>query len=269
MKNNKIRIMIAGLPGKMATLVAGYVKRAEDMDLLPFALSEEAGKLQIGKNKICQIAQDWHKKETEKRKNSIDIIVDFTLPKSVNQNAELYCKCGIPFVMGTTGGDRELLEKTVEESNIPAVIAPNMAKQIVAFQAMMEYAAENFPNVFEGYMLKITESHQKGKADTSGTAKAMVKYFNKLGIPFTEDRISKIRDPERQLKSGVPREYLNGHGWHTYTFRSEDKTVFFRFAHNIDGRDVYALGTLDAIRFLAERKEEKGRIFSMIDVLKA
>ena len=27
-------------------------------------------------------------------------------------NAELYCKVGVPFVMGTTGGDRERLYKT-------------------------------------------------------------------------------------------------------------------------------------------------------------
>lgn len=263
---DKIKVMIAGLPGKMATLVAEYVEKAEDMDLMSFALSEEAGKLQIGDTEIFQIALDWH--QNRLKELSPDVIVDFTQPKSVNRNAELYCQCEIPFVMGTTGGDRDSLTKTVEQSNISAVIAPNMAKQIVAFQAMMEYAAENFPDVFEGYSLKISESHQASKADTSGTAKAMVKYFNKLGISFAEDQILKIRDPETQRKNGVPEKYLNGHGWHTYTLQSEDGTVFFRFAHNVDGRAVYALGTLDGIRFLNEHKDEKGKVFSMIDVLK-
>ena len=86
--------------------------------------------------------------------------------------------------MGTTGGDRTRLLSTVTESDISAVIAPNMAKQIVGFQAMMEYAASNFPDIFKGYSLHIKESHQKGKADTSGTAVAMVKYFNGMGTPF-------------------------------------------------------------------------------------
>ena len=72
--------------------------------------------------------------------------------------------------------------KTVEASSIPAVIAPNMAKQIVGFQAMMEFAAKEFPNLFKGYSLEIIESHQKGKADTSGTARAMVGCFNQLGV---------------------------------------------------------------------------------------
>jgi 4-hydroxy-tetrahydrodipicolinate reductase len=55
---------------------------------------------------------------------------------------------GMPFVMGTTGGDREKLIQTVRDSTICAVIAPNMAKQIVGIQAMMEYAATTFPGHF-------------------------------------------------------------------------------------------------------------------------
>lgn len=45
-------------------------------------------------------------------------------------NAELYSKVGVPFVMGTTGGDRDLLHKTVEDSKIYAVISPQMGKQV-------------------------------------------------------------------------------------------------------------------------------------------
>lgn len=263
----KIKVMIAGLPGKMATLVAEYVEKAEDMELVPFALSEQAGKLLIGRTEIQQVIPECH--ESSFQQISPDIIVDFTLPKSVNRNAELYCECGIPFVMGTTGGDRGLLKRTVEESSISAVIARNMAKQIVAFQAMMEYVAENFPSVFKGYTLRIVESHQKGKTGTSGTAEAMVEYFNKLGIPFKKEQIIMIREPDEQMaKLKVPKEYLKGHGWHTYTFYSPDETVLFRFVHNVCGRDVYAQGTLDAIRFLADRKGEKGKVFSMIHVLK-
>ena len=147
-----------------------------------------------------------------------------------------------------------------------------MAKQIVGFQAMMGYAAQNFPNLFKGYRLTLRESHQSGKADTSGTAKAMVRYFNKLGTPFSEQDIRKERDPDTQKNVwGIPAEFLGGHGWHTYTLVSRDKTVQLQFAHNVNGRDVYALGTLDAILFLDQKIKEggsKGSVFSMIDVLK-
>ena len=46
------------------------------------------------------------------------------------ENAELYSKSGVPFVMGTTGGDRDLLYKTVQEANLYAVISPQMGKQV-------------------------------------------------------------------------------------------------------------------------------------------
>jgi len=68
----------------------------------------------------------------------------------------------------------------------------------------------------------VEESHQKSKRDTSGTARAMVGYFNRLGIPFRVDQIEMIRDPDLQRGIGVPEEHLNGHGWHTYGLTSED-----------------------------------------------
>jgi 4-hydroxy-tetrahydrodipicolinate reductase len=235
-----------------------------------------------------EIQEAKHKIETntirllkpEAREQAIDdlkqtegafLSVDYTHPSAVNANAAFYCKHQLPFVMGTTGGDRSQLEACVRASSISAVIAPNMAKQIVGFQAMMEYAAQTFPDLFKGYALEIKESHQKGKADTSGTAKAMVRYFNQMGLSFSEDEIIKERDPQVQSAQwGIPQEYLAGHGWHTYALISGDKTVRFEFSHNVNGRDVYARGTLDAILFLEARVSERaqGKVYTMIDVLK-
>lgn len=50
----------------------------------------------------------------------------------------------------------------------------------------MEILAQNFPGAFSGYKLEVTESHQRQKADTSGTAKAIVSSFGKLGTPIQE-----------------------------------------------------------------------------------
>ena len=69
--------------------------------------------------------------------------------------------------------DREALLRSAEASGVYAVIAPNMAKQIVALQAALEQMARDFPGSFDGYALSVAESHQSTKADTSGTAKAM------------------------------------------------------------------------------------------------
>ena len=164
-----------------------------------------------------------------------------------------------------------MLEETVRASDICAVISPNMAKQIVGFQAMMEYAAATFPGLFKGYSLKVVESHQQMKADTSGTAKAFVACFNELGADFDVSQIEKIRDPQIQEKQwGIPKEHIGGHGWHTYTLEAPDGSALFEFKHNINGRDIYASGTFDAVLYLTQKLSDKDntqKLFTMIDVL--
>ncbi len=271
-----IKVMVNGLPGNMATKAAEHILADSGLKLLPYALTGAeitANETRIDSETVKLVLPDKRQEmiDSIKKAEGAFLCVDYTHPNAVNDNASFYCDNALPFVMGTTGGDRQRLVDTVKESDIAAVIAPNMAKQIVAFQAMMQYAADTFPGVFKGYGLEIKESHQKGKADTSGTAKAMIDYFNKLGTPFGEDQIVMVRDPEVQRTDwGVPEAYLNGHGWHTYTLRSEDGTVFFQFTHNVNGRDIYAKGTLDAIHYLAKKISDgaKGRVFTMMDVLK-
>ncbi len=273
---DRIKVMVNGIPGNMAVNVAKHVMKDSMFELIPYALTGPEiveAEYTLDSTVVRLIhPEECEKAITEiKEKENYFISVDYTHPSAVNSNAEFYCKHNLPFVMGTTGGDRELLEDTVRSSSIPAVIAQNMAKQIVGFQAMMEYAAKTFPDLFKEYSLEIKESHQKGKADTSGTAKAMIGYFNKLGTPFSKDDIKKERDPEVQKNIwGIPEEYLEGHGWHTYTLVSSDNTVRFVFSHNVNGRDVYAKGTLDAILYLNKKAKDgqKGKVYTMIDVLK-
>ena len=271
-----IKIMVNGIPGNVAVNVAKHIIKDDRFELVQESLTgpeitEDEYKIDSHSIRLIRpdvrdgLIADIQKKE------GLFISIDYTHPSAVNSNAEFYCNYGLPFVMGTTGGDRKAIEETVCSSDIPAVIAPNMAKQIVAFQAMMEWCAETFPGIFKDYSLEIRESHQKGKADTSGTARAMTTYFNKFGIPFTEDQIIMERDPEKQKNEwGIPEEHLGGHGWHTYTITSNDKTVNFSFSHNINGRDIYSKGTLDAVIYLQKKINENhgGKVFTMIDVLK-
>ena len=271
-----INVMVNGLPGNVSQVVAAQILKDERFELIPYSLT--GPEIQQAEYSLEAITVQLI--QPDKRASQIEAVikshgtflsVDYTHPSAVNSNAEFYCGCRLPFVMGTTGGDRNKLEETVVSSSIAAVVAPNMAKQIVGFQAMMEYAADTFPGLFQGYSLEIRESHQQGKADTSGTAKTMVGYFNELGLSFSEDQILKMRDPETQKTQwGIPEQHLAGHGWHTYSLVSQDQTVRFEFTHNVNGRMVYTLGTLDALIFLSVKVKSgvKGRMFTMIDVLK-
>ena len=271
-----INVMLNGLPGNVSTVIARHIQADNRFTLMPWSLTGpeiDAPTCMVGPLEIKLVRPDDREVVLNDLcdKGMPFIVVDYTHPSAVNDNAVCYCRHGIPFVMGTTGGNRKGLVSTVESSQGTAVIAPNMAKQIVGFQAMMEWAAQTFPDLFNGYDLTVRESHQHGKADTSGTAKAMVGYFNRLGIDYTADAIEMERDPHCQAETwGIPEAYLGGHGWHTYTLVSQDQTVKFEFTHNISGREVYAQGTMDAIVYLERkiRAGQKGKVYSMIDVLK-
>lgn len=272
----RTKVMVNGIPGNMAVTVAQHILADSRFELVPYSLT--GPEIQANEHTTDAISVRLFKPnereqaiEEVTQKQGDFLSVDYTHPSAVNANGEFYCKYQLPFVMGTTGGDRNQLEETVRASSISAVIAPNMAKQIVGFQAMMEYAAQNFPDLFKGYALEIKESHQKGKADTSGTAKAMVRYFSQMGLDFNEDQIVKVRDPEIQTSQwGIPEDYLAGHAWHNYALISGDKTVRFEFSHNVNGREIYAKGTLDALVYLNAKVSEgnRGTVYTMIDVLK-
>lgn len=271
-----INVMVNGLPGNVSRVIAGHIQGDERFNLLPWSLTGpeiDDPACRVGPLEVNLIRPDEREPFLSDLcdKTAMFIAVDYTHPSAVNDNAACYCRHGLPFVMGTTGGDRTALVNAVKGSLTTAVIAPNMAKQIVGFQAMMEWSAHTFPGLFKDFTLTIRESHQQGKADTSGTARAMVGYFNRLGINFSAEDIEMERDPDRQAHVwGIPAAHLGGHGWHTYTMISRDQTVKFEFTHNVSGRDVYAQGTMDAIVFLDKkvRAGQKGRVFSMIDVLK-
>ncbi|MCP4022385.1 MAG: dihydrodipicolinate reductase [Desulfobacteraceae bacterium] len=258
----KIKILVNGLPGNVARKMAAFALKDKRFELIPFSLTGPEiveDSVLIDTVKVTLIKPGEKDKIIRQIKTDYDtfIAIDYTHPTAVNENALFYVEHKIAFVMGTTGGDRQQLAHDVENASVPSVIAPNMAKQIVGFQAMMEYAAKTFPGLFDGYSLKVEESHQNGKADTSGTAKAMVGYFNRLGPDFSVNDIKQVRDPEIQEDIWkIPKEYLTGHGWHTYTLKSKDNTVLFQFKHNINGRDVYVNGTFDAVLFLNKKLED-------------
>ncbi len=275
---NCIPIMISGLPGNVARVMAEAVLQDERFTLVPFSLTGEEitdGQVSVDQTNVTLLKPS----EREEKINEIlesypgCICVDYTHPTAVNDNAKFYVAHKIPFVMGTTGGDRQDLERTVKNGPMPAVIAPNMAKQIVGLQAMLEYGANTFPGLFKGFTLQVKESHQQGKADTSGTAKALVACFNQLGIDFNISSIEKIRDPKIQKEDlGVEEQYIKGHAWHTYTIKAPDGSALFELTHNINGRQNYVSGTFDAVLFLKTQIDTNTfdqKLFTMIDVLTA
>ena len=280
-----VYVMVNGMPGPMATAAAEACLR-KGLKLCPMGMTgpemEPAtiSVLDTVTNKKADVRL-IPSTETEEIESTLAglreslgedniLAIDYTHPSAVNSNAIFYKDHNIPFVMGTTGGNREQLISDMEGHT--CVIAPNMGKQIVAMQAALEELSRNYPGAFDGYTLKVVESHQETKADTSGTAKALVDSIKILNSDssYSYDDIEMVRGDDEAIEFGVSPEHLKGHAFHTYTLTSPDGSVQFQLQHNVSGRTVYAEGTADAIKFLAKKLRDgaETRVYNMIDVLK-
>ncbi|NLO22336.1 MAG: 4-hydroxy-tetrahydrodipicolinate reductase [Syntrophomonadaceae bacterium] len=100
--------------------------------------------------------------------NNADIMVDFTNPQAVYNNARISLEKGIACVIGTTGlNELELkqLDKMAREKEIGIAVIPNFAIGAVLMMKFAREAAVYFPDV------EIIELHHDQKMDApSGTA---------------------------------------------------------------------------------------------------
>lgn len=261
----KTPVFISGLPGKMQTLIAEELAKNGGYDIFPFAQSSKRHNgevIQIGERQIK--LNDYVPFNIRQRKGVI--AVDFSTPQSATLNAHEYALLGVPFVMGTTGGNREEMEKSVRESSISAVIAPNMAVEVVAIQDELNDLLSTSPREFEGWRMTIRESHQAAKKDVSGTAIAFRRQLETLGAVM-DGEIEFERRPNIQKELGI--QNLDGHAYHWITLTSPEG-VIKEYKTSIEGRQPYIIGTLMAIDFLNQRMREgsQGKVFTMSDVIR-
>jgi 4-hydroxy-tetrahydrodipicolinate reductase len=141
-----IRVAVAGAAGRMGQTVCATVEGAEDLELTGRAdpaLGVE----------LTAVLDDC------------DVVVDFTRPDSVLDNARAALAAGRHVVIGTTGFDIEALGEAARGANANAFVAPNFALGAVL---MMRFAAEASRHLQRA---EIIEYHHAAKLDApSGTA---------------------------------------------------------------------------------------------------
>jgi 4-hydroxy-tetrahydrodipicolinate reductase len=98
-----------------------------------------------------------------------DVVVDFTTPATVFENAQMCLEHGAHAVVGTTGleaGQVEQLRKAAERAGANCLIAPNFALGAVLMMEAAKLIAPHMPDC------EIIELHHDAKLDApSGTAK--------------------------------------------------------------------------------------------------
>jgi len=138
----RIPVMVNGLPGKMAMEVAQSIAHPLKFELLPYSLTGERKKevyIDVANSRVQLVRPQ--ERDSIPFKNGL-FAVDYTAPDARGVNAELYCKNGLHFIMGTSGADS--LDDIVHGSSSLAVIDTNMAPAVVLLNTAMRYLARMF-----------------------------------------------------------------------------------------------------------------------------
>lgn len=176
-----IKVAVCGANGKMGQEVVRAVNTAEDMTLV--------AQIDIFDGQFATI-------KDAKDSVKIDVLVDFTQPASVYENA-LYClNNNINIVIGTTGlSDTQIseLKKISDEKKVSCLIAPNFSTGAVLLMKFAQMAAKYFDNA------EIIELHHNQKKDApSGTAVKTASMMAEVKNDFTTGNC-----PEKETLDGA------------------------------------------------------------------
>lgn len=182
------------------------------------------------------------------------VLIEFTTPEATVEHAQHAQRKHIPMVIGTTG--LSYAQQTVVREaakTIPIVFSPNMS---VGVNVLFELAQLATRRLGPSYAVKIVETHHEGKKDKpSGTAKCL------------QELIAAIRTRWRMSGEVPCRSIRKGNvvGDHTVVF-SRDNFETLEITHHALTRDVFALGALQAAKFVAGRSPG---LYEMSHVLRA
>lgn len=238
-----LNIAVCGANGKMGQEVVKAVNNAEDMTLV--------AQIDIFNGQFATIkdARDSVK---------IDVLIDFTQPASIYENA-LYClNNGIKIVIGTTGlSDSQIdeLKKLSAEKSVACLIAPNFSTGAVLLMKFAKMASKYFDNA------EIIELHHNQKKDApSGTAVKTA-----LMMAEAHDDFTKGNCPEKETiegaRGGVSYNNIHIHSVRMPGYIASQEVLFgangqiMTIRHDSMNRECYMSGVLLAVRYVSEHNE--------------
>lgn len=263
---NEPKIAIAGVSGRMgrmlieAALQDRGVKLASAFDQSGPAIGKDAGEL-VGQPCGVLVGND-----AGVALDAATCLIDFTRPQGTLKHLELCRQKGVALVIGTTGFDEAGKDAIAAAAkDIPIVFAPNMSVGVNVVFKLLDVAARILN---QGYDIEVVEAHHKHKIDApSGTALRMGEVVAAaLGRDLKDcaiygrEGVTGERDP-----STIGFATIRGGdivGDHNVMFCGTGERV--EIAHKSSSRMPYALGSLRAARFLADKPNG---LFDMQDVL--
>lgn len=236
-----IKVAVCGANGKMGKTVVQAVTDANDMELV--------AKIDIFEGEFASIEEANKSKE-------IDVLIDFTQPNSIYENAKYCLTNGIRIVIGTTGlTDEQLkeLEELSNKNNIACFIAPNFSTGAVLMMMFAKMASKYFDNA------EIIELHHNQKKDApSGTAIKTAQLMAENNTNFATGNCAETETIEGS-RGGNSYSNIHIHSVRMPGYMASQEVLFgslgqiLSIRHDSTNRECYMDGVLLATRYAMDK----------------
>lgn len=239
-----IKVAVCGALGKMGQEVCQAVTDCPETELI--------AKIDIASDSMYHTIEEAHRVE------DIDILIDFTQPKSIYENA-LYClNNGIKIVIGTTGLTDEQIEelkRLSQEKNTGCLIAPNFSTGAVLMMMFAQQAAKYFDNA------EIIELHHNQKKDApSGTAIKTALMMSEAKETFKKGNCAETETIQGS-RGGTSYSDIQIHSVRMPGYIASQEVIFgssgqiFKIRHDSMDRKCYMDGVMRAVKHVAEKND--------------
>ncbi len=237
-----IKVAVCGALGRMGKEVVNAVLECPDTEL--------TAKIDIAGNDMYHTIEEAH------RVCDIDVLIDFTQPKSIFENAKYCLTNGIKIVIGTTGLTDEQIEKLKKlsrDNNTGCFIAPNFSTGAVLMMMFAKTAARYFDNA------EIIELHHNQKKDApSGTAIKTALMMSEAGESFTTGNCPET-ETVQGARGGKSYSDIHIHSVRMPGYMASQEVLFgsagqtLTIRHDSTDRKCYMPGVLLATKYVVEK----------------
>jgi len=254
-----IKVAVSGALGKMGREVINAVNNCADTTLVAAIdicnAGKDIGELVLNEKNGVIISDNAE----EALKNSkADVVVDFTQPSTIFENAKKYLNLGVAPVIGTTGlkpEQIEELENLSKEKNVSCLIAPNFSTGAVLMMKFAKEAAKYFDNA------EIIELHHNQKKDApSGTAIKTAELMAEENENFTLGNCDE-KETLTGARGAVAKSNIHIHSVRMPGYSASQEVILgaagqiLTIRHDTSDRKCYMNGVLLAVKYVAEHKE--------------